>query len=151
MHKLFIVFYKKREENDEYYYHYFRFWWILNCYFNYGSTRSKKKIGMGIFNVWYVVGIVLLFCYASLIFYLWKFFYYLLDIDRNGYIEKKEMKKIMDVRIKFIVFCFIIEVWTFIVFSFLFLTRLFMIFWVKKREVPIHRKWRLIKYFLKWT
>jgi len=25
-------------------------------------------------------------------------FYYLLDIDRNGYIEKKEMKKIMDVR-----------------------------------------------------
>lgn len=26
------------------------------------------------------------------------FFYYLLDIDRNGYIEKKEMKKIMDVR-----------------------------------------------------
>ena len=73
-----------------------------------------------------------------LLFYFLIFYLYLLDIDRNGFIEKKEMRKIMDVRINCIMlsllfFLFIVEIS-------LFFNRLFMIYLVKKRKDRIHLK-----------
>ena len=71
----------------------FRFRRIFNRHFDHCSTRANEETRMGFHHVWSVHrSIASWFLLNALICRL--------DIDRNGFIEKKEMKKIMEVRLR---------------------------------------------------